>query len=211
MWRLETSRVELQKDKGIYIIMYTNSGAFLQRVVGGFTCKRWGFHRGFSGRLTRHRNGSGYFTFAQGAKRKVAFLLPCVQQAGERGSPSGFRLEVAPVTWNQRRSGERGKTERSPRGSWWSLYLGQRRTERWPAAGIHGGRLGLPWTAALRWTSGRGKGWRMSSSASQTSWRGLIAPEDDGRDEPATAAHWPVAALGLAGDARAGRGTGRRS
>jgi hypothetical protein len=57
----------------------------LQRTAGGFMCKKWGFLMGFSGRLTRHRNRSKYFTFAQGAKRKVALLLPCVQQARDRG------------------------------------------------------------------------------------------------------------------------------
>jgi hypothetical protein len=29
-------------------------------------------------------------------------------------------------------SGKKGKTERSRRGSRWSLHLGQRRIERWP-------------------------------------------------------------------------------
>jgi hypothetical protein len=72
-------------------------------------CRRWGFLSGFSGRLTRHRNGSGYFTFAQGTMRKVAFLLPCVQRAGNSGSPSGFRLEVASTTRNERRPSEWGK------------------------------------------------------------------------------------------------------
>jgi hypothetical protein len=99
---LESSRVELQKDRGIYTIMYINSGAFLQRTAGEFMCRKWGFLRGFSGRLTRYRNGSRYFTFAQGAKRKVALLLPCVQQAGDRGPPT------ASGRWWRQRPGTRG-------------------------------------------------------------------------------------------------------
>jgi hypothetical protein len=39
MWRLETSRVELQKDKGIYIIMYRNSRAYLQMSQVGLDLK----------------------------------------------------------------------------------------------------------------------------------------------------------------------------
>jgi hypothetical protein len=54
----------LRKPRGIYIIMYINSGIYLQRTAGGFMCKKWGFLMGFSGRLTRHRNRSKYFTFA---------------------------------------------------------------------------------------------------------------------------------------------------
>jgi hypothetical protein len=45
MWRLETSRVELRKDRGIYIIMYKNLRVILQEVQGGFMCERgifWG-------------------------------------------------------------------------------------------------------------------------------------------------------------------------
>jgi hypothetical protein len=41
---------------------------------------------------------------------------------------------------------------------------------------------------------------------SQTSRRGLIASEDGGRNEPATAAHWPAAA-----PAAQGRGGGARA
>jgi hypothetical protein len=39
MWWLETSRVELQNDKGIYKIMYRNSRAYLQRSQVGLDLK----------------------------------------------------------------------------------------------------------------------------------------------------------------------------
>jgi hypothetical protein len=44
---LETSRVELQKDKGIYIIIYANPRVILQEVQGGFMCERGIFLGGF--------------------------------------------------------------------------------------------------------------------------------------------------------------------
>jgi hypothetical protein len=47
MWRLETSRVELQKYKGIYIIMYANPRFVLQEVQGGFMCEMGIFLGGF--------------------------------------------------------------------------------------------------------------------------------------------------------------------
>jgi hypothetical protein len=37
---LETSRVELRKDRGIYIIMYTNPRVIMQEIQGGFMCER---------------------------------------------------------------------------------------------------------------------------------------------------------------------------
>jgi hypothetical protein len=40
MWRLETSRDELQNDKGIYIIMYANPRVILQEVQDGFMSER---------------------------------------------------------------------------------------------------------------------------------------------------------------------------
>jgi hypothetical protein len=43
-WKLPG--VELRKGRGIYIIMYINSGAFLQKAAGGFMCRSWGFLRG---------------------------------------------------------------------------------------------------------------------------------------------------------------------
>jgi hypothetical protein len=47
MWRLETSRVELRKDRGIYIIMYTNPRVIMQEVQEGFMCERGIFLGGF--------------------------------------------------------------------------------------------------------------------------------------------------------------------
>jgi hypothetical protein len=44
---LETSRVELRKDRSIYIIMYTNLRVILQEVQGGFMCE-WGIFLGGS-------------------------------------------------------------------------------------------------------------------------------------------------------------------
>jgi hypothetical protein len=44
---LETSRVELRKDRGIYIIMYANPRVILQEVQGGFMCEREIFLGGF--------------------------------------------------------------------------------------------------------------------------------------------------------------------
>jgi hypothetical protein len=43
-WKLPV--VELRKDRGIYIIMYIKSWAFLQKAAEGFMCRRWGFLRG---------------------------------------------------------------------------------------------------------------------------------------------------------------------
>jgi hypothetical protein len=44
---LETSRVELQKDKGIYTIMYANPRVILQEVQCGFKYERGVFLGGF--------------------------------------------------------------------------------------------------------------------------------------------------------------------
>jgi hypothetical protein len=54
---LETSRVELQKDKGIYIIMYRNSRAYLQRSQVGLVLKNL-IDLGVSARFARNRNKS---------------------------------------------------------------------------------------------------------------------------------------------------------
>jgi hypothetical protein len=47
MRRLDTFRVELRKDRGIYIIMYINSGIYFQDLQGGFMCERGIFLGGF--------------------------------------------------------------------------------------------------------------------------------------------------------------------
>jgi hypothetical protein len=47
MRRLETSRVELRKDRGIYIILHANPRVILQEVQGGFMYGRGIFLGGF--------------------------------------------------------------------------------------------------------------------------------------------------------------------
>jgi hypothetical protein len=66
----------------------------------------------------------------------------------------------------------------------------------------------LPWTEEDGEMADGGHSWRParapkdgSSSVLQTSWRGLIYPEDGGRVEPAIVALWPAAVLALAGSA----------
>jgi hypothetical protein len=74
-----------------------------------------------------------------------------------------------------------------------------------PAAEGKAAGSGSLWTATLRRTSGRGERLRRSSATSRTSWRGLIASEDGGRDEPVTMARWP-AAHGSVGAGNGGSG-----
>jgi hypothetical protein len=76
------------------------------------------------------------------------------------------------------------------------------------AGGDVDGRVGPPGAAALRWTSDDEERLRRCSATSRTSWRGLIASEDGGRDEPATAARWP-AAHGSVGAGDGGSGARR--
>jgi hypothetical protein len=52
---METSRVVLQKDKGIYIIMYANPRVISQEVQGGVMCERGIFLGGVYGSLPRLR------------------------------------------------------------------------------------------------------------------------------------------------------------
>jgi hypothetical protein len=71
------------------------------------------------------------------------------------------------------------------------------------AGGDVDGRVGPPGAAALRWTPDDEERLRRCSATSRTSWRGLIASEDGGRDEPATAARWPTAHGSVGAGARA--------
>jgi hypothetical protein len=66
-------------------------------------------------------------------------------------------------------SGKKGKTEKRPMETRGAAHLGRRRTERGPAADSHGGRLGQPWTAALRCLAGDGDCRRRCGSASRCS------------------------------------------
>jgi hypothetical protein len=59
------------KRQGIYIIMYINSGIYLQDLQGGLCVKGESF-RGFSGRFTRHKNISNSYRKRQGSYCKTA-------------------------------------------------------------------------------------------------------------------------------------------
>jgi hypothetical protein len=81
------------------------------------------------------------------------------------------------------------KMDRSGKGS----PRARRNGSGWKMAGGDvDGRVGPLGAAALRWTPGDEERLRRCSATSWTSWRGLIASEDSGRDELATAARWPA-------------------
>jgi hypothetical protein len=120
----------------------------------------------------------------------------------------------SPALRRPRRSSASRNGNRRLIGSQGCAHLGRRRTggsefREGAAGGVGGRRLGLQARAALRHLAGDGEGRQTSNSASRTSWRGLIAPEDSGNDEPATAAHWPTA-CGSVGAGDGGWGARRR-
>jgi hypothetical protein len=159
---------------------------------------RWDFPKGLEDYLDSHLDlGTSRNSRVWLQNRQLSSSSP-VQNRG-RGAPAGLAAGVAGDLEGEG-SGKKRKTERGRRGSRWSLHLGQRRTERWPAAE----------TAAadyvLRWRRGSGARRSMRSGGGSSRWRG--APRDLGWFRRATEAAASSAMVG--GGARMAEGARAR-
>jgi hypothetical protein len=93
MRRLDTFRVELRKDRGIYIIMYINSGIYLQDLQAGLCVKGGVFTGGYEQDLLDTEIDLGILPLLRGVKRKVALSssLHSTGRAGEGATQGGRR------------------------------------------------------------------------------------------------------------------------